>query len=150
MKRAARLLLFGWLALAGAAVFGAERLLPPGTPVFSEPLHTAPLVTAVWEETPVEAGPVRTVLVTKHPLARHYAFFPVPLPDGRRLVHMDLYRLRPGTDLDSIGFDEYLQSGALIAIEWAERAADALPPDTLNLHFDLVPGDDTRRVARFD
>ena len=73
-----------------------------------------------------------------------------PLPDGRRLVHMDLYRLRPGTDLDSIGFDEYLQSGALIAIEWAERAADALPPDTLNLHFDLVPGDDTRRVARFD
>ena len=63
---------------------------------------------------------------------------------------MDLYRLRPGTDLDSIGFDEYLQSGALIAIEWAERAADALPPDTLNLHFDLVPGDDTRRVARFD
>ena len=32
----------------------------------------------------------------------------------------------------------------------AAKGLDALPPDTLNLHFDLVPGDDTRRVARFD
>ena len=72
-----------------------------------------------------------------------------PLPSGGLLVHMDLYRLKPGTDLDSIGFDEYLQSGALVAIEWAERAADALPPGTLHLHFDLVPGYDSRRVARF-
>ena len=73
-----------------------------------------------------------------------------PLPGGGRLVHADLYRLRPGTDLESIGFDEYLNSGALVAIEWAERAADALPPDAIHLHFDLVPGDDSRRVARFD
>ena len=73
-----------------------------------------------------------------------------PLPDGRRLVHADLYRLRPGTDLESIGFDEYLNSDAIVAIEWAERAADALPPETIHLHFDLVPGDDFRRVARFD
>ncbi len=73
-----------------------------------------------------------------------------PLPDGRRLVHMDLYRLKPGADLDAIGFDEYLQSGDLVAIEWAERAVAALPPDTINLHFDLVPGDDSRRVIRFN
>ena len=72
-----------------------------------------------------------------------------PLPSGGLLVHMDLYRLKPGTDLDAIGFDEYLQSGALVAIEWAERAADALPADTIHLHFDLVPGAETRRVARF-
>jgi tRNA threonylcarbamoyladenosine biosynthesis protein TsaE len=72
-----------------------------------------------------------------------------PLPDGRRLVHMDLYRLRPGTDLGAIGFDEYLHSGALVAIEWAERAADALPADALHLYIDLVPSDDARRVIRF-
>ena len=72
-----------------------------------------------------------------------------PLPDGGLLVHMDLYRLSPGTDLGAIGFDEYLHSGALVAIEWAERAADALPTDTLHLYIDLVPGDDARRVIRF-
>ena len=73
-----------------------------------------------------------------------------PLPGGGRLVHADLYRLKPGTDLESIGFDEYLNSDDIVAIEWAERAADALPPDAVHLHFDLVPGDDSRRIARFD
>ena len=72
-----------------------------------------------------------------------------PLPEGGMLVHMDLYRLKPGTDLDSIGFDEYLHSGAIVAIEWAERAADVLPPDTMHIHIDLVPGDDALRVVRF-
>ncbi len=73
-----------------------------------------------------------------------------PLPGGGLLVHMDLYRLRPGTDLDSIGFDEYVNSGAIVAIEWAERAKDVLPPSTIHLHFDPVPDDDSRRLARFD
>lgn len=36
-----------------------------------------------------------------------------PLPDGRSLVHMDLYRLSGLADLDSIGFEEYLDSGAI-------------------------------------
>ena len=73
-----------------------------------------------------------------------------PLPGGRRLVHADLYRLKPGTDLESLGLDEYLDSGSIVAIEWAERALDALPTDSIHLHLDLVPGDDSRRIARFD
>lgn len=71
-------------------------------------------------------GVTRPVTSPTFALALEY-----PLPDGRRLVHMDLYRLPEGEDLNSLGFDEYLGSGAIIAIEWAERAADLLPPDTL-------------------
>lgn len=72
-----------------------------------------------------------------------------PLPDGGLLVHMDLYRLKAGTDLDSIGFDEYIQSGALIAIEWAERAEGSLPAETIHAFIALVPSDPDRRVITF-
>ena len=33
-----------------------------------------------------------------------------PLPDGRRLVHMDLYRLQELEALEAIGFEEYLET----------------------------------------
>lgn len=72
-----------------------------------------------------------------------------PLPDGGLLVHMDLYRLKAGTDLDSIGFDEYIQSGALIAIEWAERAEGSLPAETIHMFIGLVPADAGKRVITF-
>jgi tRNA threonylcarbamoyladenosine biosynthesis protein TsaE len=61
-----------------------------------------------------------------------------PLPDGRRFVHMDLYRL-PGPDaLEAIGFDEYLESDAVVAIEWAERANGLLPETTLHIGIRLA------------
>ncbi len=36
------------------------------------------------------------------------------------LVHADLYRLEGG-DIESLGFDEHLEQGALLAIEWPDR-----------------------------
>ncbi len=47
-----------------------------------------------------------------------------------RLVHMDLYRLSDAEALLEIGWQEYLESGSLVVVEWPERAAeliDALP-----------------------
>jgi tRNA threonylcarbamoyladenosine biosynthesis protein TsaE len=68
-------------------------------------------------------------------------------PDGRRLlVHMDLYRLHDPDDLLSIGFQEYLERQALVAIEWPERAGDLLPPDTVWVHITLGADTRTRRI----
>jgi tRNA threonylcarbamoyladenosine biosynthesis protein TsaE len=51
--------------------------------------------------------------------------------EGRlRLYHVDLFRLQP-QDLDSIGFDDLLDAGGAVLVEWADRAADRLPADTL-------------------
>jgi tRNA threonylcarbamoyladenosine biosynthesis protein TsaE len=61
-----------------------------------------------------------------------------PLPGGGCLVHMDLYRLQGPDDLDAIGFDEYVESGAIIAIEWADRAGDRLPAGTLHLRIERL------------
>ncbi len=45
---------------------------------------------------------------------------------GRRLVHVDLYRLEP-EDVDSLGLDELLAEPGIVAIEWAERLPFDLP-----------------------
>ena len=41
------------------------------------------------------------------------------------LYHFDLYRLSGWGDLHEIGFDEYIESGKIVVVEWAERAAGA-------------------------
>lgn len=73
-----------------------------------------------------------------------------PLPDDGLLVHMDLYRLRSGDDLDALGFDEYIQGGALVFIEWAERATDSLPSDTIHMTIALDPADANRRTVTLE
>ena len=42
------------------------------------------------------------------------------LDDGRRLFHFDLYRLNSPEELSAIGFEEYLDSGHYVFIEWPE------------------------------
>jgi tRNA threonylcarbamoyladenosine biosynthesis protein TsaE len=61
------------------------------------------------------------------------------------LVHMDLYRIAEPEELETIGFEEYLDAGGVIAIEWAERAGDLLPADAVHVRMDAT-GDLTRRI----
>jgi tRNA threonylcarbamoyladenosine biosynthesis protein TsaE len=44
------------------------------------------------------------------------------LNDGRRLFHFDLYRLNSPKELSAMGFEEYLDSGHYVFIEWPEIA----------------------------
>lgn len=41
------------------------------------------------------------------------------------LYHFDLYRLSGWADLAEIGFDEYVEAGKIVVVEWSERAAGA-------------------------
>lgn len=52
-----------------------------------------------------------------------------------RLVHIDLYRISDPEETFAFGLEEYFDGRSLVAIEWAERAGDLLPPGTVNLHF---------------
>lgn len=64
-----------------------------------------------------------------------------------KLVHMDLYRLSGPDDLLAIGFPEYLESGAVVAVEWPERAGDLIPPRAIRVHFALTGDPDTRAIT---
>lgn len=61
------------------------------------------------------------------------------------LAHFDLYRLKSAADFTSLGFDEYLSSNCMCAIEWPERIENLLPLETIRIHFDY---EKEGRVAR--
>ncbi|MFM9105503.1 MAG: tRNA (adenosine(37)-N6)-threonylcarbamoyltransferase complex ATPase subunit type 1 TsaE [Chloroflexota bacterium] len=66
-----------------------------------------------------------------------------PAPGGIGLHHVDLYRLDDARQLESLGFEEYLDpAGAVTVIEWPERAAGLLPETCLVATF--ACGDDAR------
>jgi hypothetical protein len=54
------------------------------------------------------------------------------------LVHADLYRLSGAAELAELGFDD-LPDGAVVLMEWPDRAAGFLPPDRLDITFTLAP-----------
>src|SRR5436189_1596190 len=54
------------------------------------------------------------------------------------LVHADLYRLSGPAELTELGFDD-LPEGAVVLLEWPDRAAGMLPPDRIDIAFTLAP-----------
>ena len=65
---------------------------------------------------------------------------------GRRFLHLDLYRLSGPDELDTIGWDDYLDSGDPMAVEWPERAAGRLPPGAIRVRLSSGPGPDDRTI----
>lgn len=61
------------------------------------------------------------------------------------LVHFDMYRISGWDDLYSTGFFDYLDSGAILAVEWSENVEAALPPQTVRVQFTRLD-DQTRRI----
>lgn len=48
----------------------------------------------------------------------------------RPFAHFDLYRVEDAQDLEAAGFYDYLDTGAVVALEWSERLEKLpLPPD---------------------
>jgi tRNA threonylcarbamoyladenosine biosynthesis protein TsaE len=63
------------------------------------------------------------------------------------MYHIDLYRMRGEGDAIDIGLDEFLPSSdGVTVIEWPERIATILPPETI--HWELEVVSLTERVIR--
>src|SRR5271154_240816 len=54
------------------------------------------------------------------------------------LVHADLYRFAGAAELAELGFDD-LPDGAVVLMEWPDRAAGFLPSDRLDITFTMAP-----------
>ena len=54
------------------------------------------------------------------------------------VVHADLFRVGQASELTELGFDEAAADSVML-LEWPDRAADALPPDRLDIAFTLAP-----------
>lgn len=68
-----------------------------------------------------------------------------------KLLHLDAYRLSSGDELRAIGWEELLETpGAVVAIEWAERVADAIPRAAVRIELAHGGGDLRRAVITAD
>ena len=62
----------------------------------------------------------------------------------RPLAHFDLYRIHAQSDLEAAGFYDYLDQGAVVAVEWSEHFADLLALEQ-PVRVDIQRLDDTTR-----
>ena len=62
------------------------------------------------------------------------------------LVHMDLYRLHGEDDVLAVGWEDYLSKGAVLAVEWPERAGSLIPPDARHLEFRHAGDGESRTI----
>lgn len=67
--------------------------------------------------------------------------------NNQRLIHLDLYRLSGPDELESIGWNDYLDSGDAMAIEWPERAKGELPERTILVELQIGASPDERIIT---
>lgn len=60
--------------------------------------------------------------------------------------HVDLYRLDDRSELDELGLDS--AAGAVLIVEWPERAGTGVWPEALNLSLDFGPNDSRILTAK--
>ena len=69
---------------------------------------------------------------------------------GKELVyHLDLYRLKNQEELLDIGYEDYLQSGNYLFIEWPEKASDLIPQDCVVVRISRENNESRRLSIEF-
>ncbi len=61
------------------------------------------------------------------------------------LIHIDLYRMNNYAEILDLGWTDYLDSSAIVVVEWAEKAKNMLPLDRYDIYF-AIQGDENRRI----
>jgi tRNA threonylcarbamoyladenosine biosynthesis protein TsaE len=61
------------------------------------------------------------------------------------LQHVDLYRIERRLEVEELGLDELAREGAVVAIEWADRLASAVPAPAVSIVLTDL-GDDRREI----
>ena len=66
-------------------------------------------------------------------------------PGDIPLYHIDFYRLRFESEIEDLGWTDYLNSDGIVVIEWAERVKNLLPRRTLDVYFEILD-ENSRKV----
>ena len=64
----------------------------------------------------------------------------------RELIHFDMYRLSGADELFEIGWEDYLNRGAVCAVEWSEKVEDAFYGDEKRVTIEKL-GDTRRKIT---
>ena len=58
--------------------------------------------------------------------------------DRGSIFHFDMYRIDNENEIINIGFDEYLEFGSWVFIEWPEKIPNLLPEKFSKLHINII------------
>ena len=64
----------------------------------------------------------------------------------RELIHFDMYRLSGADELFDIGWEDYLNRGAVCAVEWSENVQDAFFGDEVRVTIEKL-SDTERKIT---
>ncbi|MBF1028875.1 MAG: tRNA (adenosine(37)-N6)-threonylcarbamoyltransferase complex ATPase subunit type 1 TsaE, partial [Lachnospiraceae bacterium] len=65
------------------------------------------------------------------------------------LYHFDVYRIGDVSEMDEIGFEDYVYGDGVSLIEWAELIQEILPENGISVEIEKDPdkGEDYRRIT---
>jgi tRNA threonylcarbamoyladenosine biosynthesis protein TsaE len=66
------------------------------------------------------------------------------------IFHLDLYRLKTEDEVINIGFEDYLNNGGIILIEWPEHIERLLPEKTIRIRIAHTGECETCRFIRLE
>ncbi len=90
-------------------------------------------------------GVARGAAVPPHVMVNSPTFVLVNEYPGRlNLHHIDVYRLHGADDLEALGFQEMMDSGGAVLVEWADRVPESLPSERLDITIEIT-GETARR-----
>ncbi len=61
--------------------------------------------------------------------------------------HFDMYRVDSWEDLYSTGFFDYIDMGAILAVEWSENIENALPDNTIRIEINKTDKENQRIIT---
>lgn len=63
----------------------------------------------------------------------------------KKIYHFDMYRISSYDDLFSTGFFDYIDTDAVLLIEWSENILEDLPDETIYIEFKII-SDNQREI----
>lgn len=67
---------------------------------------------------------------------------------NRTIYHLDAYRLRDDDEFRELGPEEFFESDGLTIVEWADKVADCLPDERIEIEIEVTGATSRQFVVR--
>ena len=64
---------------------------------------------------------------------------------NKKIYHIDFYRLNNEAEATRAGIEDSFYNGHICLVEWPDKAAGLLPPDTLHIYMEII-NNNTRKL----
>jgi tRNA threonylcarbamoyladenosine biosynthesis protein TsaE len=99
-------------------------------------------------KTTLAAATIQSLGIEEAVRSPSYALIEIYQGSAWQAVHVDLYRLQAGAELEQLGLRDLFVARTLLLVEWPERAFGALPAPDVNIRLEVAPQRQAHLEAR--